>query len=125
MMEFNERLKLVRKKLGLTQQEFANKLGIKRGTIANYEIGRNTPIDAVIALICREFNINEVWLRTGEGCEENIFNKVDESNHYLLSLRKLSATNNETAQRIVNAIAESSPEELMIVEKFMKKCLGL
>ena len=64
-MEFNDRLKIVRKRLGLTQQEFADKLGIKRGAIANYEIGRNTPIDAVITLICREFNINEVWLRTG------------------------------------------------------------
>ena len=61
------RLKAVRKAVGLTQQEFADRLGIKRGAVANYEIGRNDPIDAVISLICREFGVNETWLRTGEG----------------------------------------------------------
>lgn len=63
----NERIKEIRKHFGLTQQEFADRLQIKRGAIANYEIGRNVPIDAVISLICREFNINENWLRTGNG----------------------------------------------------------
>lgn len=63
----NERIKELRKALDLTQQEFADKLNIKRGAIANYEVGRNTPIDAVISLICREFNVNETWLRTGDG----------------------------------------------------------
>lgn len=62
-----ERIKLLRKELHLTQQEFADQLGIKRNTIATYEIGRNEPIDAVIRLICSKFNVNEDWLRTGEG----------------------------------------------------------
>lgn len=62
-----QQLKALRKKLGLTQEEFATRLGIKRAAISNYEIGRNEPIDAVISLICREFNVNETWLRTGEG----------------------------------------------------------
>ncbi len=61
-----ERIKKLRKFFDLTQQEFANRLGIKRNTIANYEVGRNTPIDAVLSLICREFGVNEKWLRTGE-----------------------------------------------------------
>ena len=63
----NNRIKELRKSLGLTQQEFADRLNIKRGAIANYEIGRNVPIDAVTSLICKEFNVNENWLRTGEG----------------------------------------------------------
>lgn len=63
----NERLKKLRKALSLTQQEFAERLNIGRGTLANYEVGRNEPIDAVVSLICREFSVNEVWLRTGEG----------------------------------------------------------
>ena len=124
-MEFNDRLKAARKELNLTQQEFADRLGIKRGAIANYEIGRNFPIDAVVSLICREFGINEVWLRTGEGGRENMFTKVTEDDRYSINLGKLSATDNEIAQRMINAIAESSPEELKIIEAFMKKCLGL
>ena len=63
----NNRIKFLRKSLNLTQQEFADKLNIKRGAVSNYEIGRNQPIDAVISLICREFNVNENWLRSGEG----------------------------------------------------------
>lgn len=59
------RIKEIRKKADLTQQEFADRLGIKRGAIANYELGRNIPIDAVISLICREFGVNEDWLRNG------------------------------------------------------------
>lgn len=62
-----ERIKKLRKTLDLTQQEFASRIGIKRNTIANYETGRNEPVDTVISLICREFSVNQEWLRTGEG----------------------------------------------------------
>ena len=62
-----DRIKALRKDQGLTQEKFGERLSIKRNTIANYEIGRNEPIDAVISLICREFNVNEEWLRTGQG----------------------------------------------------------
>lgn len=61
------RIKALRKDLGLTQEKFAERLNIKRNTLANYEIGRNEPIDAVVSLICREFNVNEEWLRNGQG----------------------------------------------------------
>lgn len=73
----NERIKELRHTLKLTQQEFADKIGIKRGAIANYEIGRNTPINSVVSLICREFNVNENWLRNGSG---NMFLPKDNSN---------------------------------------------
>ena len=63
----NERIKELRKVLKLTQQEFADALNIKRGAVANYEIGRNAPIDAVVSLICKTFNVNEEWLRSGAG----------------------------------------------------------
>lgn len=63
----HERIKKLRKTLDLTQREFGDRIGVKPNTIATYEIGRNQPIDAVISLICREFNVSETWLRTGEG----------------------------------------------------------
>lgn len=62
-----DRIKKIRKELEITQQEFANKLGVKRNNIAGYEIGSRSPSDAVISLICREFNVNEEWLRYGNG----------------------------------------------------------
>ena len=63
----NERIKALRKALGLTQQKFADKIGVRQNTVAQYEMGRNSPIDSVTALICREFRVSETWLRTGEG----------------------------------------------------------
>lgn len=65
--KLNERLKKLRRTLDLTQQEFADRIGSKRNTIAKYETDTNVPSAAVISLICREFNVNENWLRTGEG----------------------------------------------------------
>lgn len=63
----SEQLKQLRKELKLTQQEFADKLGIKRNTVATYETGKSNPSDSAVALICKEFNVNEEWLRTGYG----------------------------------------------------------
>lgn len=121
----NKRIKKIREELGLTQQQFANRLGIKRGAIANYEIGRNSPIDAVISLICREFGVNEVWLRTGEGGDDNMFTKLDEEDRFSLNLGKLTMTENQIARNMLNAIAEASPEKLKHIEEFMKACLGI
>lgn len=66
-MSIGERIKKLRKHLDLTQQKFGERLGIKGNTVAQYELGRNEPIDAVLSLICKEFNVNENWLRTGDG----------------------------------------------------------
>lgn len=62
-----DRIKKIRKELDLTQQKFADRLGVKRNTVAQWETGVNSLTDAVITSICREFNINEEWLRSGEG----------------------------------------------------------
>lgn len=62
-----ERIKVIRRAVGCTQQEFADRLGLKRNTIATYEIGKAIPSDRTISDICREFRVSEVWLRTGEG----------------------------------------------------------
>lgn len=63
----NERIKKLRKAFDLTQQAFADRLGVKQNTIAKYETNRGTPTTSVISLIVREFNVSEAWLRTGEG----------------------------------------------------------
>lgn len=63
----NTRLKNLRKALGLTQQEFADRIKVKRNTVATYEMGRSVPSDSAIALICKEFSVNEEWLRNGTG----------------------------------------------------------
>lgn len=68
-MSVGSRIKELRKaqKSPITQQEFADRVGIKQSTVATYEADRNVPSDAVISLICREFNVREAWLRDGTG----------------------------------------------------------
>jgi len=63
----NERIKKLRRELDLTQKDFGARIGVKGNTIAQYEIGRNAPVDSVLSLICREFDVNEEWLRYGTG----------------------------------------------------------
>lgn len=61
------RIKEIRKALGLNQAEFAEKIGMVPSAISNYEAGTRVPSDAIIKSICREFGVNETWLRTGAG----------------------------------------------------------
>lgn len=66
-MMIGERIKEVRKALGMNQTDFAARLGSVQNTITGYETGRRVPSNQVIASICREFRVNEEWLRTGAG----------------------------------------------------------
>ena len=63
----NDRILAVRKALKITQQTMADALGLKPNTISAYEHGDITPSDRTISDICRIYNVNEVWLRTGVG----------------------------------------------------------
>ena len=62
-----DRIKSLRKELGMTQEEFAEKLNISRSNLGNIEIGRISITDRVVDDICNTFNINREWLKTGNG----------------------------------------------------------
>ena len=67
MTTINSRLKELRLHLKLTQEDFAARLHVKRGTVTNYELGRNIPSNSVLALIYREFLVSPNWLENGVG----------------------------------------------------------
>lgn len=92
MLEIKDRVKAIRKYYNLTQQDLADKLGIKRSTIATYESGRNQPIDAVITLICREFSVNEEWLRNGTG---EMLMELDRKDRIMLLAKQLMRNESE------------------------------
>lgn len=110
-----ERIKCLRKELKLTQQEFADKLKIKRGAIANYELGRNDPIDAVVTLICREFNVNEQWLRTGEGEMFNTLSRDEEVAKFFGEML-MPAEGDDFKRRFISALARLNPEQWKMIE---------
>lgn len=118
----DERIKALRKALGLTQQRFADGMGVKRNTIAQYESGRNTPIDAVINLICRTYNVNEEWLRTGEGemfkpksRNEELFefvtNAIGEPTGIQAKLLSIMARLTDEQWKVLNDIANEMAKE--------------
>lgn len=118
-----ERFKELRKDLGLTQQEFADRLGIKRGTIGNYELGRNEPVDSVISLVCDRFNVNEQWLRTGEG---EMYAEVSQDDYlHRMIDEMLSDKSAEMKRRLVSAILRLTPEQIQTGVDWMKETFGL
>ncbi len=105
----------MRKELGLTQWEFGERIGVKPNTIATYEIGRNEPISAVISLICREFNVSETWLRTGEG--EMFLESPDTAMGQLAKELGLD----EFMQSVVSEYLKLNEEQRTVVRNFVYK----
>ena len=117
-----DRLKLLRKSLKLTQEEFAARIGIKRNSYANYEIGRNKPIDAVIFSICREYRVSETWLRTGEG---DMFIPYDEETRLLKWARAVFTDESAVFQRrFAMMMTELTPEQWKVMEKMADRLAG-
>lgn len=115
----NERLKELRKALNLTQQAFADAIGVKRNTVATYEIGRNEPIDAVIKLICDRFRVNEIWLRTGEG-EMFIELSEDDELQQLID-ESMRDESGEFKRRLAAAIMKLTPEQIRICTNWIRE----
>lgn len=63
----NERIKELRLKLGLSQEDFGRRLGVGRGAITNIELNKVKPKPLFVDLICEQFRVNKEWLETGDG----------------------------------------------------------
>ena len=107
------RIKQIRKATGLTQQEFADRLGISRSNIATYETREGNISDATIKLICREFNINETWLRTGEGEMHLPVNRDQAITDFMADILKVSP---DFRTKLVGVLARLSVEEWDMLE---------
>lgn len=116
-----ERMRELRKALGFTQQEFADKLNIQRGSIAGYEVGRISPSSATIALICREFNVSEEWLRNGTG-EMFIPMSLDEEIASFIGDIQSDIEEN-FKKRFISALSKLDEDEWIFIEKFMESVL--
>ena len=114
-----ERIRKLRKHLDLTQQDFADRLSVKRGAIANYEIGRNEPTDAVISLICREFNVREEWLRDGTG---EMFIEMDKEDMLMeWAGRVLGSESSTFKKKFVKMLMSLSEDEWEFLERKAKE----
>jgi transcriptional regulator with XRE-family HTH domain len=105
----NERLKEIRKSLNLNQSEFASKIGLAQSGYSQIETGENSLTEQNIKLVCFVYNVNETWLRSGEG--EMFNNKI-----------KLK---DEDEKMLLDMFRYLSPEMQEFVLKKIKECIRL
>lgn len=115
----NERIKKLRKALDLTQQEFADKLGIKRNTVATYEAGKSNPSDAAVILMCKTFNVSEEWLRTGEDPMFIPISRDEEITDFVADI--LKDENDSFKRRFVSMLSQLNESDWEVLEKMALK----
>lgn len=109
-----ERIRALRKQLGLNQTEFGAKIGVKQTTIAGYERGSSTPLDAVVSAICREFGVNESWLRTGDA---PMFVAQSPDEQITAYVAKTLRGDNEFKKAVLSLLLSRTDEDLAVIER--------
>lgn len=114
----NERLKNVRKALNLTQTAFSSKLGIRPNTLSQYETGVTHIPDSIVVSTCREFGVNEIWLRTGEGEMFRPMSAEEEIAAFVGDI--ISDPDSEFQRRFIRAMAKLTTEQWKLVEDMVR-----
>lgn len=109
------RIILLRKTLGYSQEKFAQELNLSRNFINQIEAGKKNPSDRTILDICREYNVNEEWLRTGEG--EMFIDLSHEEEIADLTYKLLSEESSSFKNRLISALSRLSDEQWDMLEK--------
>ena len=118
----NERIKLIRKNFDMSQEKFGKTIGVSRDTIANIESDRIEIKDIFITSICREFNINENWLRTGNGEMFNPISKNEEIADMISDVIK--SDEKDFKRRLISALARLDDTGWENLEKLIDMISG-
>ena len=113
----NDRIKELRKELGLSGEKFGEKIGVKKAAISKIESGVVGLSDSNILAICREFNVNEEWLRTGTG---EMFKDMTLDEEIISFIGDIQwDASNTFKKRFISAIAKLNEEEWKVLEKII------
>ena len=115
----DERIKQIRKAVGLTQGEFAERIGLSRNYIAMIEIGQRKPSERTIADICRVFGVSKLWLDTGEGemyVKRSLNQELD-----MMVTTLMNDADESFKKRFVAALLQVPPEGWDAIEEFVNK----
>lgn len=112
----NRRIKELRTSLNLTQEDFANKLGVGRSTIASYESGR--PIkDRTLKSICKTFKVNEKWLKSGEG---EMYMDLSDSQAFNEILAEWLVDSDPLTKETLTLLASLNDDDFKVVSRILK-----
>ena len=111
----NKRLKELRNKLGLTLEQFGKRVGITRSAVGRIEKGERSVTEQMFLAVCREFNVNESWLRNGEG---EMFKEMDLEDELMQWAGKtLSSESDDFKKRFVRMLSKLSVDEWDLLAK--------
>lgn len=118
-MTQGEKIKEIRKHLGLTMEKFGERLGVGKTAISNIENNNRNLTDQMTISICREFNVNEDWLRTGEG---EMFKPLSRSETIAKFAGELMKDEDDSFRRqLVEALAQLDEKEWEVLAGIAKK----
>ena len=114
-----DRIKELRKSLGLTQKDFGERLGVQANTITSYESGVRTPNNSMILAICREYGVSETWLRTGEGEMKQKLTRNQEIAELMSTVMR--DPDDAPRKRFISIVSKLDSEEWQLLEAIAKK----
>lgn len=117
-MTQNERVKEVRKALGLTLEKFGERIGVTRGSMSNIENGNRNLTEQMTKSICREFSVDYIWLTTGEG---EMF--IDTDDDFLERIDRIMAGEDDARKNLFKFMLELSDEDIEALDRLMKKAI--
>ena len=113
------RIKQIRKHYNLNQEDFGKRIGAKQSTVTAYECGNRVPMDVTITSICREFGVNEEWLRTGKG---EMFLPKSRGQEIGEIVKAAAQHDPETAARFFSSLLEEmSDAEIVVMYEIFKR----
>ncbi len=113
-MTQGERVKQVRKSLGLTMEKFGDRLGVTKTAISLIESGKNNLTDANIKAICREFNVDYIWLTSGDG---EMF--VESDDDFMERIDRIMVNENDARRNIFKALLYASDDDVAALARIM------
>lgn len=119
-MSVGQRIREIRKEKKLTQQSLADSLGLKQNTVASYEIDRVQPSDRTINDICDKFNVNEQWLRTGEG---EPFLEITRNEAITDFMSDILNEDNTFKNRLIAALAKLDESQWKVLEQIAEESI--
>lgn len=117
-MTENERVRELRKILGLTLEKFGERLGVKKNAISAIENGRNSLTDQMTKAICREFNVDYIWLTTGDG---EMF--IDTDDDFIERIDRIMAGEDDARKNLFKFMLELSDDDIEALNNLMQKAI--
>lgn len=113
-MTQGERIKEIRKTLGLTLEKFGEKLGVTKTAISRIEKNERNLTEQMTKAICREFSVDYIWLTTGEG---EMF--VDSDDDFLEKIDRIMTGESDIRKNAIKALVNASTEDIEALDRLI------